>query len=112
MRREVVLLVVIALGGCLPDQAKDVAACRTEADRFYPTYEAVDPNNPSSQFIIACMATKGYQEHFRIRLSLFAIYVQFEEHPILERSASPLRSSLFVAACLLSQDICPAWSLA
>jgi len=51
---------VITLGGCLPDQAKDVAACRTEAERFYHTYEAVDPSNPSSQYIIACMAAKGY----------------------------------------------------
>jgi len=60
MRREVVLLMVIILGGCFPDQAKDVAACQTEANRFFQTYKAVDPDDPSSQYIIACMATKGY----------------------------------------------------
>ena len=60
MRLEVVLFMMITLGGCLPDQTKDVAACRTEAERFYHTYEAVDPNEPSSQYIIACMAAKGY----------------------------------------------------
>jgi hypothetical protein len=60
MRREVALLMVITLGGCLPDQAKDVAACQTEANRFYQTYKAVDPDDPSSQYIISCMAAKGY----------------------------------------------------
>jgi hypothetical protein len=60
MRREVALLMLISLAGCLPDQAKDMAACRTEADRFYQTYKAIDPEDPSSQYIIACMAAKGY----------------------------------------------------
>jgi hypothetical protein len=62
MRREVVLLVAFAMGGCLPDQVKtkDVAACRIEADRFYQGYNAVDVNNPRSRYIIACMAAKGY----------------------------------------------------
>jgi hypothetical protein len=60
MRREIALLSTIALAGCLPDQTKDVATCRTEAERFYPMYNVVDPADPSSQFIIACMATKGY----------------------------------------------------
>ena len=60
MRREVVLLVAITLGGCLPDQAKDVAACQTEADRFYKTYHAVGVDDPRGQYIIACMAAKGY----------------------------------------------------
>ena len=60
MRREVALLMLISLAGCLPDQAKDMAACRTEADRFYQTDKAVDPEDPSSQYIIACMAAKGY----------------------------------------------------
>jgi hypothetical protein len=60
MRREVILLMVISLGGCLPDQAKDVAACQTEADRFYQGYNAVDVDNPRSHYIIACMAAKGY----------------------------------------------------
>jgi hypothetical protein len=50
-----------ALGGCLPDQSKDIAACETEASRFFPVYKAVDPSEPSSQYIIECMATKGYE---------------------------------------------------
>jgi hypothetical protein len=60
MRRKVFLLLVITLGGCFPDQAKDVAACRTEADHFYQGYNAADVDNPRSQYIIGCMATKGY----------------------------------------------------
>jgi hypothetical protein len=60
MRRGAALLMLIGLGGCLPDQAKDVTACRTEAERFYHTYEAVEPDDPASQYIIACMAHKGY----------------------------------------------------
>src|ERR1700742_543923 len=60
MRSEVAFLVVITLGGCSSDAAKDMSACRIEADRFYHMYKAVDPNDPSSQFVIACMATKGY----------------------------------------------------
>ena len=60
MRREVILLVALTLGGCIPHQAHDVAACQAEADRFYQTYHAVDPDDPSSQYIIACMAAKGY----------------------------------------------------
>jgi len=60
MRREVAFLMVMILGGCVPDQAKDLAACRAGADRFYQTYKAVDPDDPSSEYIIACMASKGY----------------------------------------------------
>jgi hypothetical protein len=60
MRREVILFMAFALGGCLPDQVKasDVAACKIEADRFYQN--GVDVNNPRSQYIIECMAVKGY----------------------------------------------------
>src|ERR1700691_187014 len=60
MKRTVFLFTVITLGGCVPEQAKDVAACRTEADRFFHTYETVDPNDPSSQYIIGCMTARGY----------------------------------------------------
>ena len=60
MRREVAFLMAITLGGCLPDKAKDMAACQTEADRFYHMYKAVDPKDPSSQFVIECMTAKGY----------------------------------------------------
>ena len=46
----------------MPDQGKasDVAACQIEADRFYQGYNGVDVNNPRSQYIIECMAAKGY----------------------------------------------------
>ncbi len=60
MRRMAVLLVALPLAGCFPDQAKDVGACEAEAGRFYQTYKAVDPNDPSSKYIIECMADKGY----------------------------------------------------
>ena len=60
MRRAVLLLVAMALGGCLPDQAKEVAACQAEADHFYNGNGAVDVDNPRSHYIIGCMAAKGY----------------------------------------------------
>jgi hypothetical protein len=49
------------LTGCLPDQAKTMDDCRQEAERFYQLYKAVDPNDPSSKYIIQCMAAKGYR---------------------------------------------------
>jgi hypothetical protein len=62
MRREVILFMAFGLGGCLPDQvkAKDVAVCQIEADRFYQGHNDIDVNNPRSQYIIECMAAKGY----------------------------------------------------
>ena len=60
MKRQVVLFAAIILGGCMPDQTKDVAACRTEADRFYQGYLAAGVDNPRSQYIIGCMTAKGY----------------------------------------------------
>jgi hypothetical protein len=62
MKREVVLLVAFTVGGCLPDQgtAKNMTACQVGADRFYQGYNTFDVNNPRSQYIIACMAAKGY----------------------------------------------------
>ena len=60
MKREIALLATFALGGCLPDKSKDVADCRTEADRFYQGYNAADVNNPRGRYIIECMGTKGY----------------------------------------------------
>ena len=57
----IVFLLMTTVAGCLPDRAtKDVTVCRTEADRFYPTPESIDANDPRSQFIIECMAAKGY----------------------------------------------------
>ena len=60
MRRGALLLAVVILGGCSPEQAKDMASCQADASRFYQTYHAVDPNDPSSKYIISCMAAKGY----------------------------------------------------
>ena len=62
MRREVILFMTFALGGCLSDQGKasDVAACQLEADRFYQGHNSIDVNNPRNQYIIECMAAKGY----------------------------------------------------
>ena len=55
------LAIMIFLGGCSPDRASDLAACRTEADKFYQGYQADDVNNPRSRYIISCMAAKGYE---------------------------------------------------
>jgi hypothetical protein len=50
----------LALGGCLFDHAKGMADYQNEASRFYRTYHAISPDDPSSRFIIVCMAAKGY----------------------------------------------------
>jgi len=60
MRGVFVLLLLMSLGGCLPDRDKDLATCRTEANRFFRAAIADDPENPKSQYIIECMAAKGY----------------------------------------------------
>ena len=60
MRREFILLLVIFVGGCSRDQANDLAGCRKEADRFYKGYRTADVDGPRSQYIIGCMAAKGY----------------------------------------------------
>jgi len=58
---SIILLLATTVGGCLPDRAtNDVATCRTEADRFYSTPERIDAGDPRSQFIIGCMAARGY----------------------------------------------------
>jgi hypothetical protein len=58
---EVVLLTAIAiLAGCSADRNKELVVCQTEADRFYQDYQAFDVENPRSQYIIGCMAAKGY----------------------------------------------------
>jgi len=53
-------LTAIALGGCLPDQKQQIAACQVEADRFFLSHRAANTDDPRSQYIIACMASKGY----------------------------------------------------
>jgi hypothetical protein len=54
------LLLLTMLAGCLPDKSKDLALCRREADRFFQASIADDPSSPKSDFIIGCMAEKGY----------------------------------------------------
>lgn len=54
------MLLSLTLAGCLPDRAKDLAACQDEASRFYLSYKATDPEKPSSRYIIGCMSAKGY----------------------------------------------------
>jgi hypothetical protein len=54
------LLLPLSLAGCYPDQNGDMYACEALASRFFQTYHAVDLNAPSSQYIIECMQTKGY----------------------------------------------------
>ena len=60
MQRAAVLLAALTLAGCLPDRTGDMAACKREAARFYANFRAVDPDDPSSRYIIGCMAAKGY----------------------------------------------------
>jgi hypothetical protein len=63
MKWQAALLMAIALGGCkanAPDKAQELAACQAEANRFFQTYKTVDPDDPSSRYIIGCMAAKGY----------------------------------------------------
>ena len=61
MKRKVVLLAALALGGCMQHQAKDVAACQAEADRFYrDESNTFDAYSPRDKYIIGCMAAKGY----------------------------------------------------
>ena len=54
------MIVAIALAGCLPEKANDLADCQTEADHFYETYQAFPEDDPRSRYIIGCMAAKGY----------------------------------------------------
>jgi len=60
VRHELILLVVFVLAGCSPDHAKDLAACGEKADRFFQGYNTADVSNPRGQYVIGCMAAKGY----------------------------------------------------
>ena len=61
MRRELVLFMAVAVAGCGPDQAKDMAACQAEVMRFYPAYVASKLEDPGTRYIIGCMAARGYE---------------------------------------------------
>jgi len=65
----VVLIGVVVVGACAlylatealtRDQAEAMDTCRKEAEHFHHLCKTVDPNDPSSQYIIACMAAKDY----------------------------------------------------
>lgn len=56
----IIVLVAITMGACSPDQKQQIAACELEADRFFLSRRAANTDDPRSQFIIACMASKGY----------------------------------------------------
>jgi hypothetical protein len=58
--RPFLLLLTAALGGCMPDQSGDMAACQSEVMRFYPVYVASDMDDPGTRYIVACMNSKGY----------------------------------------------------
>lgn len=60
MQPALILLMTAALTAWLPDQPKAMDKCLGEASRFYPMYNVADPNDPSSHFIIECMAARGY----------------------------------------------------
>ena len=61
MRRELILIAAVAVAGCTPDQAKDMAACQAEVMRFYPAYIASKLEDPGTRYIIGCMAARGYE---------------------------------------------------
>jgi hypothetical protein len=60
MNRKVPVLLFLIVGGCSRQPTLDVATCRTEADRFYQAFNAVDADSPRGRYIIACMAAKRY----------------------------------------------------
>jgi len=47
-------------GRLLAHRSNNMADCQKDASRFYKTYRAINPDDPSSRFIIGCMAVKGY----------------------------------------------------
>jgi hypothetical protein len=53
-------MVLISLAGCLPDRDRTLSDCRKEADRFYQVYRLDEPESPRTEYIIECMAAKGY----------------------------------------------------
>jgi hypothetical protein len=55
-----IVLLVLELAACLPEQKKSLAVCEKEADRFFMGYRDDDPENPRSRYIIECMANNGY----------------------------------------------------
>ena len=60
MRYAIVILVAAVVAGCMPDQSKDLAACKIEVMRFYPLYVASRLEDPGTRYIIGCMAEHGY----------------------------------------------------
>ena len=58
--RALIVLQLLNLAGCVPEQTKALADCQKEADRFFMGYRNDDAENPRSRFIIECMGSKGY----------------------------------------------------
>jgi hypothetical protein len=56
-----VIFVAATVTGCMPDRAKDLAACKAAVMRFYPTYVASKLEDPGTRYIIGCMASHGYE---------------------------------------------------
>jgi hypothetical protein len=55
-----IVLAAAALNGRSKDKAADMSACIVQADSFFGDLRAFDVESPRSQFIIGCMASKGY----------------------------------------------------
>ena len=51
---------VASVAGCVPDRGQQLAECGKEADRFLQAYQSINPDDPRSEYIIECMAAKGY----------------------------------------------------
>jgi hypothetical protein len=79
MRYAVLFSLLFFLTGRVPYPSKAVAACVMEAERFYHMYNAVDPEDPSSKYLISCMAAKGYQ--FTILASNYGSHRPYPTQP-------------------------------
>ena len=61
MRPAIFFIMLLALANCSSGKGQDLAACRTDADRFFQGYRDDDAANPRGRYIVACMAAKGYE---------------------------------------------------
>src|SRR5260221_6291579 len=60
VRAALLTVSAINLLGCSQNKTASLAECQREADRFYQGYQTDDATNPRSQYIIECMASRGY----------------------------------------------------
>ena len=62
MKRAIILLtIMMALISCSQERENVLTACEVQADRFYQRYQSASSDDPRSQYIIGCMATKHYR---------------------------------------------------